>query len=68
MGPQTCSRRRAHGQHVDRPSGIALHLAAQVFDMRIDRTIERLHPLAANGIEQLSAREHAAGLPHHRRE
>lgn len=41
---------------------IRFHLAADVLDMRVNRAIERFTSLTADGIEELSARENAAGM------
>ena len=54
------------GLDIPRVARIGLDLAADVLDVRVDGALERLDVGAAHGVEQLGAREHAAGLPRQR--
>src|SRR5262249_34618008 len=47
---------------------IGFNLAANVLYVRIDGTVKRFPFLAADGIEQLPAREHAPGVTSQRRQ
>ncbi len=55
-------------QHVAGISRIWLELPPHVLHVRIDRAVERFDAITLNGIDQLRAREHAAGLRRERRE
>lgn len=57
-----------HGQEVPRTSRIRFELAPDVLDVGVDRAIERVDLDAADGVEQLRAREHPARLAGERRE
>src|SRR4029079_18226792 len=57
-----------YGQQVLRVSWIRFDLAPHVLDVRVDRAIERGGVDAANGVEQLGAREYAPGLRGHGRQ
>jgi hypothetical protein len=47
--------------------GIGFNLATDVFHVRVDGAVERVAILPANGIEQLAARKHTAGVSSQRR-
>src|SRR5712691_1631503 len=51
------------GEDVARVARVRLELAAQVLDVRVDGAVEALTRLAAHGVEELRAREDAAGMP-----
>src|ERR1044072_137781 len=55
-----------NSEEVFRISRIGLELAPHVLDGCVDGTVERFDFDAANGIEQLRAREHAARLARER--
>src|SRR4051812_43519427 len=54
-------------EDVSRIPSVGLQLAPDVLDVRVDRAVERLACVAADGVEELRAGEGATGLARQRR-